>query len=212
MASFSNSSSVGLGGQAIARIVGFTCLFGFLADMITLALPFGSGAAWRATLLQQMGDRSIVLLIGLALLVYGFWENSRLRKPFSYAALGVGVLFLLSSILVIRDGLTLQSQTIEQINQQATQLQTQIEEGRSNPDFADSATPDDFTQALQALDSQAESLRQNARTSLTKASLSSVSNLVVIGIGLLSLGRVGIGGATPGPSGQKSRKQRRVNA
>jgi hypothetical protein len=212
MANIPTQPSTGLGGQAIARIVGFSCLFGFLADVIALALPFGSGAAWRATLLQQMGDRSIVLLIGLALLVYGFWENSSLRKPFSYAALGVGVLFLLSSILVIRDGLTLQSQTIEQINQQATQLQTQIEEGRNNPDFAATATPEDFTQALQALDSQAATLRQNAKTSLTKASLSSVSNLVVIGIGLLSLGRVGIGGATPGPSGQKSRKQRRVNA
>ncbi|NMF83056.1 hypothetical protein [Nodosilinea sp. P-1105] len=73
MASLSNSSSIGFGGQSIARIVDFTCLFGFLADMLALALPFGAGAAWRATLLQQMGDRSIVLLMGLALLVYGFW-------------------------------------------------------------------------------------------------------------------------------------------
>ncbi|TVP66103.1 MAG: hypothetical protein EA342_12790 [Leptolyngbya sp. LCM1.Bin17] len=212
MVSNSTQPPSGLGGQAIARIVGFTCLFGFLADMIALALPFGAGAAWRANLLQQMGDRSIVLLIGLALLVYGFWQNSRLRKPFSYAALGVGVLFLLSSILVIRDGLTLQSQTVEQINEQATQLQTQIEAGRTNPEITANTTPEDFAQALQALDTQAETLRQNAKTSLTRASLASVSNLVVIGIGLLSLGRVGIGGATPGPSGHKSRKQRRVNA
>ena len=212
MANMPTQPSTGFGGQAIARIVGFTCLFGFLADMIALALPFGAGAAWRATLLQQMGDRSIVLLIGLALLVYGFWQNASLRKPFSYAALGVGVLFLLSSILVIRDGLTLQTQTVEQINQQATQLQTQIEEGRNNPEITANATPDDFAQALQALDSEAATLKQNARTSLTRASLASVSNLVVIGIGLLSLGRVGIGGATAGPSGHKSRKQRRVNA
>ena len=71
MASISTQPSASFGGQAIARIVGFTCLFGFLVDMIALALPFGAGAAWRATLLQQMGDRSIVLLIGIGLLSLG---------------------------------------------------------------------------------------------------------------------------------------------
>lgn len=45
MANISNYSPSGVGGQAIARIVGFTCLFGFLADMVALALPLGSGAA-----------------------------------------------------------------------------------------------------------------------------------------------------------------------
>jgi len=114
MASISTQPSASFGGQAIARIVGFTCLFGFLVDMIALALPFGAGAAWRATLLQQMGDRSIVLLIGIGLLL----------------------------------------------------------------------------------------LQQMGDRSI----------VLLIGIGLLSLGRVGIGGATAGPSGHKSRKQRRVNA
>lgn len=143
-----------------------------------------------------MGDRSIVLIIGLALLICGFLENSRLRKPFSYAALAVGVAFLLSSILVIRDGLTLQTQTIDRIGQEATQLQTQVEQSRTNPEITANATPDDFAQALQAIDAQAATLKQNAKASPTKASLSSVSNLVVMGIGLLGLGRVGIGGAS----------------
>lgn len=213
MVSIPTQTPTGLGGQAIARIVGFTCLFGFLADMVALTFPFGAGAAWRASLLQQMGDRSIVLLIGLALLIYGFWENTRLRKPFSYAALAVGVAFLLSSILVIRDGLVLQSQAIDTIGQQATELQTQVEQGRSNPEITANATPEDFAQALQAIDTQAETLKQNAKTNLTKASIASTSNLVVMGIGLLGLGRVGIGGAGgSAPSGSKSRKQRRVNA
>ncbi len=211
MASTPIQTPTGFGGQAIARIVGFTCLFGFLADMVALALPLGAGAAWRASLLQQMGDRSIVLLIGLALLIYGFWENSRLRKPFSYAALAVGIAFLLSSILVIRDGLTLQTQTVERIGQEATQLQTQVEQSRTNPDIT--ATPDEFAQALQAIDAQAETMKQTAKTSLTKASISSVSNLVVMGIGLLGLGRVGIGGASGSAlGGSKSRKQRRASA
>ncbi len=212
MVSIPTQTPTGLGGQAIARIVGFTCLFGFLADMITLALPLGAGAAWRANLLQQTGDRSIVLLIGLALLIYGFWENIRLRKPFAYAAMLIGVMFLLSSILVIRDGLVLQSQTIDRIGQEATQLQTQVEQGRNNPEITASATPEDFAQALQAIDTQAETLRQNAKTSLTKASFATTSNLVIMGIGLLGLGRVGIGGASSSASSSsKSRKQRRVN-
>ncbi len=213
MVSIPTQTPTGLGGQAIARIVGFTCLFGFLADMVALTFPFGAGAAWRASLLQQMGDRSIVLLIGLALLIYGFWENTRLRKPFAYAALAVGVAFLLSSILVIRDGLVLQSQAIDTIGQQATELQTQVEQGRTNPEITANATPEDFAQALQAIDTQAETLKQNAKTNLTKASIASTSNLVVMGIGLLGLGRVGIGGAGGSAMGNsKSRKQRRVNA
>jgi hypothetical protein len=117
---------------------------------------------------------------------------------------------LLSSILVIRDGLTLQSQTIERIGQEATQLQTQVEQSRTNPDIT--ATPDEFAQALQTIEAQAETLKQNATTSLTKASIASVSNLVVMGIGLLGLGRVGIGGASSSAlGGSKSRKQRRAN-
>jgi hypothetical protein len=213
MASIPTQTQPGLGGRAIARIVGFTCLFGFLADMVVLSFPMGGGAAWRASLLQQMGDRSIVLLIGLALLIYGFWENSQQRKPFSYAALVVGVAFLLSSILVIRDGLMLQSQAIETIGQQANELQTQVEQGRANPEITANVTPDEFAQALQAIDAQAETLKQNAKTSLTKASIASVSNLVVMGVGLLSLGRVGIGGASGSAlGGSKSRKQRRINA
>ena len=213
MVSLNPQTPTGLGGQSIARIVGFTCLFGFIADMVALALPIGAGAAWRASLLQQMGDRSIVLLIGLALLIYGFWENSGLRKPLSYAALVVGVAFLLSSILVIRDGLALQSQAIETIGEQAGELQFQVEQSRGNPEITANATPDDFAQALQAIDAQAETLKQNAKTSLTKASIASVSNLVVMGIGLLGLGRVGIGGASGSAMGSsKSRKQRRINA
>ncbi|MGB3312370.1 MAG: HpsJ family protein [Nodosilinea sp.] len=212
MANISIQTPTGLGGQAIARIVGFTCLFGFFSDMISLALPIGAGAAWRASLLQQTGDRSIVLLIGLALLIYSFWENIHLRKPFAYVAMVIGVAFLLSSILVIRDGLVLQSQTVDRISQEATQLQTQIEQGRSNPEIAASASPQDFAEALQTIDAQAETLKLNAKTSLTKASFASTSNLVIMGIGLLGLGRVGIGGVSgPAQGRSKSRKQRRAS-
>lgn len=43
MVSMSTQTSTGFAGQMIARIVGFTCLFGFLADMIALTFPPGGG-------------------------------------------------------------------------------------------------------------------------------------------------------------------------
>jgi hypothetical protein len=143
--------------------------------------------------------------------IFSFWEVPQLRKPFSYLSLAVGVVFLLACILVIRDGLSLQSQTIDRINQEAQTLQTQVEEGRSNPEISANVSPEEFSQALAAIETQAETLTQNAKTTLTKTSLASTSNFVVMGIGLLGLGRVGIGGAGGSVRSVPSRKQRRVN-
>lgn len=42
-------------------MIGFTCLFGFLADRIALPLSFGAGAAWRATLLQALDTEAETL-------------------------------------------------------------------------------------------------------------------------------------------------------
>ncbi|HIK44778.1 MAG TPA: hypothetical protein IGR64_07785 [Leptolyngbyaceae cyanobacterium M65_K2018_010] len=214
MVSIPSQTSSGWGAQIIARIVGFTCLFGFLADMVALTLPLGAGAAWRVGLLQQLGDRSIVLLFGLALIILSFWDSPQLRKPFAYISLATGVLFLLLCILVIRDSLALQSQAVDRISQEAQQLQTQVEQSKTNPEITANATPEDFAQALTAIESQADTLKQNAKTTLTKTSLAGTSNFVVMGIGLLSLGRVGLGGVggmAPRVSGG-SRKQRRVSS
>ena len=211
MVSTSNSvSNHSLDGQAIARIVGFTCIIGFIVDMTALTFPLGSGAAWRVGLLQQMGDRSIVFLIGLALLLYSAWENRGLRKPLAYIGLAAGAVFLLFGVLVIRDSFVLQSQAVENIGTQASQLQTQVEQGRSNPEIAGNVTPEDFEEAARQINSRAEDLKQNAKTSITKTGIASVSNLFIVGVSLLSLGKVGIGpGTGVGATVQPSRKQRR---
>lgn len=210
MVGFSAPASTGsLGGQVIARVVGFTCLIGYLFDMAMLAFPLGSGAGWRATLLQQMGDRSIVLFLGLAFILYSFWDNKALRKPFAYAAMAIGVFFLLLSLLVIRDTLTLQGRAVETIGTQATELQTQIEQNRNNPELA-TVTPQDFEDALRQVDTQAETLKQNAKTSLTKAGIASLGNFIVVGIGLLSLGRVGVGAGSASPAGGSVKKSRKL--
>jgi len=194
MASLSDSMSNAFPGiKTIARIVGFTCFCGFIVDIIALTFPIGEGAAWRVGLLQQMGDRSIVLLFGLALILLSFWDNKQLRKPFSYAALGVGVLFLLFCILIIRDSLVLQSLAADRIGQQASELQTQVEQNQTNSEITENASPEDFDEALRLIDSRARSMKQNAKTSITRVGITSVGNFIVVGIGLLSLGRVGIG-------------------
>lgn len=198
------------GGQALARIVGLTCIVGFIVDMTALTFPLGSGTAWRVNLLQQMGDRSIVLLIGLALMLYSAWENPSLRRTLSYVLLGLGTLFLMLCLLVVRESFSLRSQTVGSIGDQASQLQTQVEASRSNPEIAANATPDDFTVALRAIETQADTLKRNATTTITRTGVASTSNFAVVGIGMLSLGRMTMG--SKGRAGNRSAKKIRKAA
>ncbi|HSM81644.1 MAG TPA: hypothetical protein VLS96_08155 [Nodosilinea sp.] len=194
--------------QGIARIVGMTCILGFLVDMTALIFPLGSGTAWRMGLLLQMGDRSIVLLIGMALLIYSAWGDMGLRKAVGYLGLGLGTLFLLIGLFVIRESFSLHGQTLNNIDNQASQLQAQVEAGRSDPEIAANTTEDDFVAASQAINTQAESLRRNAKATITKTGVAGTSNFIVVGIGLLSLGRLAMGpqGRVAGRSTKKLRK------
>lgn len=166
----------------ICRIVGLTCVAGFISDMLTLAFPIGPTVDWRVNFLQQVGDRSIILLFGVALVLYGFWASRELRKSISYAVLGVGVLFLLCCILVIRDSAVLRSEAVQRIDLQATELQTRVEEQAQIESEV----------AARRIDAEAAELKQNAKSSLTKAGIRSTSNFVIVGIGLVGLGRLGI--------------------
>lgn len=185
----------GSAGQAIARIVGLICVVGFIVDVLGLILPPGSGAGWRFGLLQQMSDRSIVLLFGVALLIYGCWESQLRRKPLSYAALGLGVAYLLTCVLVVSDGLKVQSQATTQISQRVEQLQSRVEQSRNNPEITAKASPDDFNNALKSIEAQAYAATENTKTSVTKTIIVVASNFLIVGLGLLSLGRLGIGGS-----------------
>jgi hypothetical protein len=97
---------------------------------------------------------------------------------------------------------------VNNIGSQATQLQTEVEASRSNPEITANATEDDFTNALRAIDTQAETLKQTAKTTITKGGVASTSNFAVVGIGLLSLGRLARGaqGRVAGRSTKKMRK------
>lgn len=179
--------------KSLCRIVGFTCLAGFVIDMVAIGLPPNPlELQWRISFFQQLSDRSIILLFGAALVLYGNVENRRLIQQIALACLIVGILFHISSILVIRDSTVIRQQAIETISKQATQLQTQIEQSKNNPANATKVTPEQIQQASKRVTTQAQTLQDNARTGVFKAGLSSIGNLVVVGLGFIGLGRFGL--------------------
>ncbi|XHX80486.1 MAG: HpsJ family protein [Stenomitos frigidus ULC029] len=180
-------------GKAICRIVGFACLAGFIVDLLILALPPTlNSAEWRVGFLQQMSNRSIILLFGAALLTYGSLEVRQFRKQLALASLVVGVVFLLSCVSVIRDSFTLHGMAVKNINSQAAQIQNQIETAKDKPDPAAKVTPEQLQQASKLVDNRVVSLKQGAQTSVFKTGTAIVGNLVVVGLALISLGRYGL--------------------
>jgi predicted PurR-regulated permease PerM len=180
--------------KGICQIVGLACLAGFAIDMLVISLPPAVGnVEWRAALMQQMSDRSIIVLIGAALLLFGSIDHRRWVKRFCTGCLILGVLFCMSSILVIADTLALHQKTIAQISAQEAQIKTQINSAQANPSaLGQNVTPETLTAAAQQLGAQATTLKQNAKTNVVKLGASSVGNLVVVGLGLISIGRLGM--------------------
>lgn len=179
--------------KPLCRIVGIACLAGFVVDLLILALPPALGnPEWRTGFLQQMSDRSIILLFGAALTIYGNLEARALRKQLGIVCLSIGVIYLLSCVLVIRDGLDLNDLAAKNIATQAAQVQTQIQTAKNDPKAAPNLTPEQLQQAAQTVDTRAVTLKQNAKTGILKTAIAIVGNLVVIGIALISLGRYGM--------------------
>ena len=179
--------------NGLCRIVGVACIAGFIFDVLALVFPPAVGnVEWRISLFQQIGDRSIILLFGLALLMYGSLETRRLRKRLAIACLVLGVLFNLSCVLVIRDGLSFQERAVNTISAQASTLQNQIQAVQPGSTQGKvKVTAEDIQKASQALTQQASTLKQNAKTGIVKTSLSSIGNLVIVGLALIDLGQYG---------------------
>ncbi|MCY7323675.1 MAG: HpsJ family protein [Phormidesmis sp. CAN_BIN36] len=179
--------------KGLCRIVGVACVAGFMIDVLSLLFPPALGnIEWRIALLQQISDRSIILLFGLALLMYGSIETRRLRKRLAIGCLVLGVLFNLSCVMVIRDGLAFQETATNTISAQASTLQNQIQAVQPGSTQGKvKVTAEDIQKASQALTQQATTLKQNAKTGIVKTSLSSIGNLVIVGIALIGLGQYG---------------------
>lgn len=179
--------------KQLCLIVGLVCMAGFCVDMLTLVLPLAPfQLSWRMSVLEQVGDRSIVFLLGSALVIYSQLINRRVVRPLSLLCLGVGIAFMLSCLVVIRDSLVMQDVTISRISNQAEVLQARIREGENSPELPADISLDQLREAAQQVASEAEQLKQNSRTEINKLGLSSMGNLVVVGLGLMSVGRFGL--------------------
>jgi predicted PurR-regulated permease PerM len=162
--------------------------------MLILALPPQLGSSeWRLGFVQQFSDRSIILLFGSALVLFGSLDKRKFLRQFSTFCLFTGVLFFLLCILAVADSTSLQRQAITTISTQESQLQTQIRDAQSNPSaIREDLTAEDLTRASQLLTQQADTLKQNAKTTVFKTAASSVGNLLVVGAGLVGIGRYGL--------------------
>jgi hypothetical protein len=167
------------------------CLAGFCIDILMLALPPNPGALeWRVTFLQQLGDRAIILLFGMALMMFSVLTVRSVRRNFALASLTIGAVLLLSCVLVIRDGFVLQNQALTNITTRATQAQEQIAAAKLNPPKdVDMAKLDQLEGQLKQ---QSETLQANTKTGVLKTATRSVGNLAVIGMALIGIGRFGL--------------------
>lgn len=167
---------------------------GFAINMAVIAFPPDLfNVQWRIGLLQQAGDRSIVLLFSAALLMYGFLANTIIRRPLALLSLVVGAMFAISGMVMVHDSLTIRDIAVNRIANQENQLRTQIQSARDNPqELAAEVTPELLEQATQQLGQQANTAKDAARTNALKLGAGSFSNLIITGIALIAIGRFGL--------------------
>ncbi|GGA35645.1 hypothetical protein CYANOKiyG1_53360 [Okeania sp. KiyG1] len=120
-----------------------------LLDFVVLSIPFNIGSrAWQIGLVTQLVDRGIIPMIGMALLFTGYWvsSNSGLQDNSTSSILDLrfwglllasllGLIYLLLFPLHLNNTRLARAETIERINQQATQAETQLEARVSTSEF-----------------------------------------------------------------------------
>lgn len=171
--------------EVLCLIVGLACVAGFAIDGFILALPLDLGAVqWRVSLMQQLADRSLIFLFGIALLFYSNQRSRLWRRLLSYVALSLGLFFILTSVVALRDTNLMYQQIITRIDGQTTRLQAQL----ADPAAATELSSERVRQASDLLAGQAHRLKVNSRQSMVKTGASTVSNLLIMGSSLLGLG------------------------
>ncbi len=192
-ASLPNSASSAIGGRSLFRIVSFACIAGFALDIMAIAFPLKLGElAWRVGFLQQIGDRSIILLLGLVFLMLGSLEMRNLRKQVAMVCLGLGLAFMLGGVIGIKDAVSLQKQTSTSITAQATQLQERIQQAKEKPPANAKVTPELIDQAMKQVNERTDEAQKTAQSQILKTGLSSVGNLFIVGLALIGVGRYGM--------------------
>lgn len=189
-------SSGGYSAKNIAKIVGLVCVIGFIFDMLLLFLPPQLGnVTWRIGLEQEFANRSIIFLLGMALLIFsgvGITQGKGRLLLTSRISLVAGVLFFLISLVAIADAIQLQKQALGNIDSRETEIQEQLRQAQENPEqLREGVTTEDLNKIAEELKRQAEERRNSARRAAVKTAVSNVGNLILVGAGLIGLGRSG---------------------
>jgi hypothetical protein len=123
------------------KVVGLIMIVSALLDFIILALPFNAlQRPWQLNVTTQLVDRGIVPMVGIALLVAGYWIGNSIgvsSEPrsswqdlrfwaFLLSSL-LGLIFLLLVPLHFNNVRLQSDENIKQIEQRADQAETQID-------------------------------------------------------------------------------------
>lgn len=160
--------------------------------LATAVPPDPMALEWRVGFMQQVSARGILFFLGLAMSVYGSLERPALARSLAMICLIAGILFALSGVIVIRDGLVVQNQAVRNIESEATEIRSQLLTAQDSPNLPADVTPERIEEALVQVETQAQDLFKAARGQTTKSMMSMLSIQVVVGVGLLALGRFGL--------------------
>ena len=122
------------------KLVGVLLILSFFVDFVILLFPFGSrDRNWQIGLATSLVDRGIIPLVGLALLLTGYWiVNSTNDIPpkrtwsdlrswaFLLCSL-LGLLFLALCPLHVNNVYQASAQAVQRIDQEAIQKETQLQ-------------------------------------------------------------------------------------
>ncbi len=151
-----------------------------LLDYIILAIPFkaldqDTGAAWMANFTTQIVDRGIIPMVGIALLLAGYWigsslsggsESRSLVQDLRFWALILssilGLIFLLLIPLYARNIQVQSTKALQRIDEQAKVAETQLETQAQQFDTL-LKNPDQLGQVEQRLTQQLQAATQSGQ-------------------------------------------------
>lgn len=133
-------------------VVGVIMILSSLLDFLVLSIPNQASQiftrGWQIGVTTNIVDRGIIPMVGIALLLAGYWISSTaaggqeapkrildLRLWALLLSCGLGLLYLLLFPLHLNNVSQAQSQTLEQINQQAAQAEEQLEARIQSEEF-----------------------------------------------------------------------------
>jgi hypothetical protein len=177
--------------QKLSLIMAMACIAGFLIDLTAVVFPLSVlSAQWRLEVFRFAGDRSIVLLIGMALLLLCLQYSRFLKRVFSRLCLLLGVAYLLTSIVVFRDTIAVRDDSTRNIDLRAEQAVQQIKSAEAPSLDAPQISSEQLQQVTQQIFQQAQGMKSNATQQLLKTLFMTVGNLLVAGMVLIAMSRV----------------------